>query len=349
MRFSPSALAPLLLAACATAGSSPAPHAPHAPDPLPAQAIGPEPVASPDDGGQSLSTAEPTTGQRVPMLRASLRVEPPSCKDAKSCNGESCCARLGVPGGSFSMPGDGGRSPRAVEVPAFDLDKYEITVGRVRAWLVAGAPVPATGAVLLRLESGRTVTWPGTAIVQDEKRLSGWERYDTWTAGNDALPKNFLSYYTALAVCAFDGGRLPTEAEWKFAALGGDEQRSFPWGAEAPSPDLAIFNCMGDGDAACSKQDILPVGSRPRGAGRWGHMDLAGSMFEWTIDPDSAGAAESNRGGGFCYIGGVDRRAKTGLRPAVLRREPPTTVSHMTGARCAYDVSSREQPRTAAR
>lgn len=120
---------------------------------------------------------------------------------------------------------------------------------------------------------------------------------------------------------------------------GGDEQRPYPWGSDAPTPEHAVFNCMGDGDQSCSLEDILKVGSKAKGAGRWGHMDLAGSMFEWTMSKDTAGSLhdESSRGGGFCYIGGVDRRAKTELQPIVFRKESADTVSHMVGVRCAYE------------
>ncbi len=103
---------------------------------------------------------------------------------------------------------------------------------------------------------------------------------------------------------------------------------------------MAVYNCLGDGNKACGLVDILPVGSRPKGIGKWGHYDLAGSMFEWTLQPGKLAGAdptEKARGGGFCYIGGVDRRASTELHPAVFREDSPETQSHMTGVRCAYD------------
>ncbi|MFO0760999.1 MAG: SUMF1/EgtB/PvdO family nonheme iron enzyme [Byssovorax sp.] len=268
----------------------------------------------------------------------------PSCTGApgagNDCNGESCCARIDVPEGDFELKADGAPNGVSTHVKAFALDKYEATVGRVRAWIKAGRPVPAEGDVLYAA-GDKTVRWPKDAPVQSEQAMTGWKRYDTWTGGEERRPKNFLSWYTAAAFCHAEGGRLPTDAEWKYVAAGGDENRPYPWGSEPPSPEMAVFNCTGNGDQSCSLDDILPVGSRPRGAGRWGHQDLAGSMFEWTLDggtaeqPDTA--EEVSRGGGFCYIGGVDRRAKTGLRPGVFRKESATTVSHMVGVRCAYD------------
>ena len=246
------------------------------------------------------------------------------------CQGESCCTRIDVPGGTFDLPRDDRSVARGVRVAGFTLDKYEATVGRFRAWVDAGHPLPEDGALLYRYDDGREVRWSRAQKVQPE--MAGWQRYDTWSGGDERRPKNFVTWATALAFCAYAGGRLPTEAEWKYAAVGGDEQRPYPWGSAAPTPARAVYNCSGDGKPDCALSDILPVGSRPDGAGRWGHADLAGSMFEWTLEPGAT------RGGGFCFIGGVDRRTQP-LPTALTRREDdPDTMSHMVGVRCAYDA-----------
>lgn len=265
----------------------------------------------------------------------------PSCSKGVRCHGESCCVRLPVPAGPLEHVRDDGTSGGVVRVGAFELDKYEVTVGRVRAWVEAGMAVPAVGEVLYERD-GLRVSWPRGARVQTEAEMQGWARYDTWARRVDDLPKNHVNWYTAAAFCHWEGGRLPTEVEWKYVATGGDERRLYPWGSQAPTSNLAVFNCRGDGRPGCSKEDILPVGSRPLGVGRWGHMDLAGSMFEWTLDHGQEGSSGTyvSRGGGFCYIGGVDRRATTNLRTTVLRREPAETRSHMVGFRCAYDAGS---------
>jgi formylglycine-generating enzyme required for sulfatase activity len=254
--------------------------------------------------------------------------------------GESCCARALVPEGDVLYRKLDAGPGEKKHVRAFHLDKFEATVGRFRAWVAAGQPAPRPGEALHDDGEGHVLEWPGTAKIQDAAHLEGWKRYDTWTGGDDRRPKNNITWYTAAAFCKWDGGRLPTDVEWTRAARGGEEDRPYPWGEEAPTPELAVYNCLGDGDKACALEDILAVGSRPRGAGRWGQHDLAGSMFEWTTSPGRAAgmdAGEKARGGGFCYIGGVDRRATTELRPAVFREDSPDTVSHMTGVRCAYD------------
>ncbi|HEV3031256.1 MAG TPA: SUMF1/EgtB/PvdO family nonheme iron enzyme, partial [Polyangia bacterium] len=121
----------------------------------------------------------------------------------------------------------------------------------------------------------------------------------TWPLGNDDLPINCLNWYEAYAFCIWDGGFLPTEAEWKYAAAGGGEQRRFPWGSTEPGTtnQYAIYGCCypaGAGSCAdgwCTGvRNIAPVGTASLGAGLWGQLDLAGNFWEWNLDfyPDDA-------------------------------------------------------------
>jgi formylglycine-generating enzyme required for sulfatase activity len=105
--------------------------------------------------------------------------------------------------------------------------------------------------------------------------------YVTW---NDA--DNFCKWLTRREGKIY---RLPTEAEWEYAARGEDD-RAFPWGEWNPSVRLANFAdasttfpwrdpTMNDGFAESS-----PVGSYPRGASPFGIEDMAGNVFEWSLD-----------------------------------------------------------------
>lgn len=186
------------------------------------------------------------------------------------------------------------------------LDRYEITVGRFRAFVNAGRgtrlqpPDPASGSHPRLAGSGWNAAWiselPATTAALTAS-LKCDPTFQTWTdapGANETRPLNCLSWYEAFAFCIWDGGYLPTEAEWNAAAAGGSEQRAYPW--SSPAASLAVdrsrasygdnfgTDCSGDGQRGCAVTDLVPVGSLPAGDGRWGHSDLAGNLWEWTLD-----------------------------------------------------------------
>jgi formylglycine-generating enzyme len=174
------------------------------------------------------------------------------------------------------------------------------------------------------------------------------DQYETWRDAPDSeqaeiLPQNCVNWYEAFAFCLWDGGRLATEAEWEYAASGGAEERSYPWGEAEPSATLAAFGCCGDGQCgSCSEGDLVPVGSfQPQGDGRWGHSDLAGNLYEWVFDgfadllpypcvncANDPGASHVQRGGGW-------QGSAPSLRVVARPVAPPDIRSEALGIRCA--------------
>ncbi len=208
-----------------------------------------------------------------------------------------CSDDLEVPGGTFLAGAPDGRGDESehpahtVTVAPFALDKFEVTVGRFRRYadVYAGEPPPdGAGAHPLIPGSGWQPQWKvrlparGDVLKVDIAECGG-----AWTqkvGASEARPISCVTWYQAFAFCAWEGKRLPTEAEWEYAAAGGSEQRPYPWGAEEPSVDRVVFGCLFDGDPSCADADLPVAGSLAKGAGRWGHLDLAGSLWEWTLD-----------------------------------------------------------------
>lgn len=216
---------------------------------------------------------------------------------AATCGGANdCCASMTVTGGTFNRSND---PSYPATISTFKLDVYEVTVGRFRTFVnagrgtQAGAPAAGDGVHPKIAGSGWNASFTANlaATTADLKTdLKCNPDYPAWTdapAGNENKPINCVTWYDALAFCAWDGGRLPTEAEWNYAAAGGSEQREYPWGATI---DLtkASYDCAGDGSgtgtANCAFSDLLPVGSKPAGIGKYGQHDLAGNAWEWTLD-----------------------------------------------------------------
>lgn len=99
---------------------------------------------------------------------------------------------------------------------------------------------------------------------------------------NPQQPVVGIDWNEAVAFCqwlsAKTGKRvkLPSEAQWEFAARG-PKNLKYPWGDQEPNDQLACFGLGSEGQPA-------PVGSYPQGKGPFGHLDLAGNVWEWCED-----------------------------------------------------------------
>ncbi len=163
-----------------------------------------------------------------------------------------------------------------VQVPAFDVDVYNVTNADFLRFHEAGGYDDPS------LWSPEGWQW---RVEHDVTHPLFWERDShggwLWRAQFERLPLPaawpvYVSHAEASAYARWMGMRLPTEAEYHRAAFGtpSGADRAFPWGDDEPGPERGQFDFAG--------YDPLPVGSRPAGASAWGVEDLVGNGWEWT-------------------------------------------------------------------
>ncbi len=163
-----------------------------------------------------------------------------------------------VPAGTFQMGGFDGDAQqdenptRAVTLDSFWIDKLLVTNGMYQLCLKAGACQPPR-----ELKSATHATYFDNPDFAD-------------------FPVIYVSWLDASSYCQWAGRRLPTEAEWEFAARGSADTRRYPWGDQSPTDSLANY------DSAL--RDTSKVGSFPTGASPFGALDMAGNVWEWVSD-----------------------------------------------------------------
>jgi len=224
----------------------------------------------------------------------------------------SCCATSLVTGGTYfrfldSTP-DGSATNEAdpATLSGFELDTYDVTVGRFRQFVKAwqGGWLPAAGSGKhSHLNGGEGLTnvdIPGTYetgwLTTDDVNLAPTaanlacdDQGGTWTdapGAQENLPIVCTNWYESYAFCIWDGGFLPSDAEWGYAAVGGSEQREYPWGATPPGDTnaYAVYQCDYAPCGPNVAQSVAPVGLPTLGFGRWGQVDLAGEISQWVLD-----------------------------------------------------------------
>lgn len=163
---------------------------------------------------------------------------------------------VAIPGGTFKMGSNTGdqkeRPEHPIKVESFQMDKTEVTNGEYYEFVksagystpnhwVNGAPVKGTEKM------------PVTFVSQEDAKA-----FAKWRSTRDGV-----TY------------RLPTEAEWEYAARNGEKGNTYPWGNEW-NPTLLVMDVK-DSEPAM-------VGSKPAGQNSWGVLDLMGNVWEWTSD-----------------------------------------------------------------
>lgn len=183
-----------------------------------------------------------------------------------------------------------------------------------------------------------------TALVAAVKCHAGQQTWTDAPGANENQPMNCISWYEAMAFCAWDGGFMPTEAEWNYAASGGSEQRAYPWSSPPGSLTIDCAYANYTPASTCVAAGTNNVGSEsPTGDGKWGQADLGGNVWEWTLDwyaspypqnpcTDCANLEPTDSHvlrGGYFQNGATDLRVGTRNDPAPTIRDSPA------GVRCA--------------
>lgn len=229
------------------------------------------PAASPTEDAAPEPELPSLTPSPAKPTRTPLPTNPPIPAAPENLDPE---AMVLIPGGSFLMGCDAANNAslacpeselpqHEVTVAQFLISKYEITNAQYQACVAKGECEKPTA----------------------EKSKTRAQYY------SDPLFANFpvvnVTHKNAQAYCASIGGRLPTEAEWEFAARG-PAGNLYPWGNETPGCDRA--NSYNNANGTSCVGDTTPVGAYPLGATPLGVMDLAGNVWEWVADyyaPDS--------------------------------------------------------------
>jgi formylglycine-generating enzyme required for sulfatase activity/serine/threonine protein kinase len=255
---------------------------------------------------------------------------------------------IAIPGGSFFMGNDDAlpleRPAHQVELAPFCIDRFELSVEKYKACSDAGRCKRA----------GTTNDWPGIAD-HDHKVFDPLCNVRD-PEGKAKHPINCVDWEMSDKYCREQGKRLPTEAEWEFAARGPDG-RKYPWGDDDPS--AGFMNACGkecvawgskngvDEKAMYDSDDgfptTAPVGSFPKGASRYGVEDVVGNVWEWVADyygpytKDEQKAPTGPAEGDERVIRGGSWNASyaSWVRPTFRYKDTPAKRSYGIGFRCA--------------
>ena len=244
-----------------------------------------------------------------------------------------------IPAGTFQM---GSEDPEAwepvhtVHLDAFFMDTHEVTNAQYKRFVDAN-PQWQKHNIDARFHKGDYLAhWTGT----------------DYPAGKADHPVIWVSWYAAMAYAEWAGKRLPTEAEWEYAARGGLAGQKYPWGDTITPADANYGPNVGE---------TTPVGQYPPNG--YGLYDMAGNVWEWCLDAEDADfyAASDNsrnpiaggmtvqelrdhfttipthtsrrlRGGGWGYLARY-------LRVASRSRNTPAFTYGRNGFRCARAVT----------
>lgn len=344
---------------------------------------------------------ERTADSTHSCMKVPARFAPPAADSFSARNPDSTATgMILITGGMFSMGGDNDQADNDeypkhdVSVRSFYMDQTEVTNAQFRKFVEAtgyittaekipdweelkktlppGTPKPADS--LLTPASLVFKSTAGPVQLDDYSQWWSWIRGADWKhpqgpgstiEGKDNYPVVQVSWYDAMAYCKWAGKRLPTEAEWEFAARGGMKNAIYPWGNEPINNGAAKANSWEGKFPYYNEQKDGYVGLAPVGqftANGYGLFDMAGNVWEWCSDwyhdhyynelagktsydppgPDKSLDSREPftpkrvlRGGSFL----CNDSYCSGYRVARRMKSSPDTGLEHTGFRCVKDVN----------
>lgn len=222
------------------------------------------------DAGEYFKANLPVSDEQALRLGRCLwglePVAPPAAAPSTASVPPPAVEWVSLPGGRFTMGSDREceSPPREVTVKPFRIARTEVTVAQYAACVRARACTPPS------------VRYGG-----------GWCNYGR--AGRENFPVNCVSWTQAGEFSKWVKGRLPSAAEWEYAARSGGKPRRYPWGDEEPSCARAVIQQGGRGSnvlgpRGCGRKDSWPVCSKPSGDTEQGLCDMIGGVYEWLQD-----------------------------------------------------------------
>jgi formylglycine-generating enzyme required for sulfatase activity len=274
-------------------------------------------------GGHPPTTTTPSS---TPSAATGTTAAPPSTAPSATAAGVAE-DMIKIPAGTFTMGNDkegpGDRPAHKVTLKSFYIDKTEVTADAYRACADAGVCTARN----VHPKRGYAAGAYGCNIEKER----------------GSHPANCVDREQADAYCTWAKKRLPTEAEWEYAARG-SESREYPWGNSAPT-SCAQAVLSGIGGSCGQRKGTMPVGSAIDGASPFGVLDMAGNVFEWVADgyaPYDAGDQTDPlvplgnkkgviRGGSWDYSA---QAAKTSFRTSWVSEAGNASI----GFRCARSI-----------
>jgi formylglycine-generating enzyme required for sulfatase activity len=252
------------------------------------------------------------TGVSRHSLRAAAMNNGPDAIPTKTTSSQKVHeGMVRIPGGRFWMGSDhmeDAQPVHQVEVQGFWMDRTDVTNEEFARFVKATGYVTVAERPLNpkefptlapdELAAGSVVFTPPAGPVALDHPLAWWrfvrganwrhpEGPDSDLAGKDKFPVVHIAWADAAAYAKWAGKRLPTEAEWEFAARGGRDRKSYPWGDElTPNGKWMANTFQGHFPDKNTSEDgyagIAPVASFP--PNDFGLYDMSGNVWQWVSD-----------------------------------------------------------------